>query len=113
MNKPRYTQNIITVIKNNPLLTAQEIHGKLPNIDLVTVYRNLKGLVKKGTIRELSIKKGESVYEYVTDEHQHALCKKCGQIHHIEVDKKKLITALDLKSFVLDDIEINIKGYCK
>jgi Fe2+ or Zn2+ uptake regulation protein len=113
MRKSKYSEKIEEVLKKGVLLTAQQIHEELNDIDLATVYRNLQKLVKDGHIRELSIKKGESIYEYVKDEHQHALCNVCGKVYHVEVDQKKLLSALNLKNFVLEGIEINIKGHCK
>lgn len=117
VNKMRKTKNKEKILqllsKAKKAYTAQEIHKELDAMDLATVYRNLNKFVEEGRIRELRIRKGESIYEINIDNHEHAVCNKCGKLKHINIDKDKLKSTLDLKDFEIEDIEINIKGHCK
>jgi Fe2+ or Zn2+ uptake regulation protein len=112
MKRINNSDKIVAILNNGGVYTAQEVFSELENIDLATVYRNLDKLVKLGVIREILLKKGECVYELRKDDHQHATCNECGKVYHIEVDKIKLLEAIDLKGFQLEDFEVNIKGHC-
>ena len=75
--------NIISSAKKP--LTTSEIEKKLERsadkIDQVTVYRNINIFVKVGILKELSIKKGISHYEYnYGHTHHHIICTDCGTV---------------------------------
>lgn len=102
---------IISLFKDGTLLTANEVSGILPNIDRVTVYRNLAMLVQLGILREVNIRKGISSFELNTDNHQHLICDKCKKIVHVSLDTNKLRDILP-KNILFNNIEINLKGIC-
>lgn len=114
MRKTKNREKILSFLEeNNNAYTAQQIHNELEDIDLATVYRNLNRFAQEGIIKELRINKGESMYEINEDDHDHAVCSKCGKIRHVSIDKQKLKEAIQLSDFEIEDIEINIKGQCK
>lgn len=94
-------------------MSVQTIHEQVPDSDLATIYRNTNRLVDEGIVSELRIKKGESLYEVNKDDHQHAFCKICGKVKHIDIDAGKVFKDLKIEGFEVEDIEITIKGHCK
>lgn len=98
---------------SNKPLSAKEIHSCIKDSDLVTIYRNLAKLVESNNLKELTFKKGESLYEINHDSHQHAICNVCGKIEHIDIDTSDIIRQLKENDFDVDDIEIVIKGKCQ
>lgn len=114
MRKTKTRIKLINFLENaEEAYTAQQIFEQLGEIDLATIYRNLNLFVEEGMVRELRISKGESMYEINEDGHEHATCTECGKVRHIQIDKSKLIEALSLSDFEIEDIEINLKGHCK
>jgi Fur family transcriptional regulator, peroxide stress response regulator len=113
MRETKSRSAILSVLESESILSAQQIHKKLPEFDLATIYRNLKRFVQEGIVRELNMSKEESLYEKVQDDHQHAQCVECGKINHIVIPKDKIMELLDLKDFDVEDIDLYIKGRCK
>jgi Fe2+ or Zn2+ uptake regulation protein len=114
MRKTKTREQILEVLnKNKKAFTAKDIHAQLDGPDLATVYRNLNLFAEEGIVRELRINRGESMYEINEDDHEHAICSKCGKVRHISVDKNKLKELLNLSDFEVENVEINFVGYCK
>lgn len=99
--------------KSKGILSANDIHKKIPEIDLVTVYRNLDLFVKEGLITKVQLDTGESKYEYQKEPHHHALCTECKKIIHFSVPNKKIEDLLGLKDFEIRDISLLVKGRCR
>lgn len=113
MRKTKHKEKLIHFLENaTAAFTAQEIYERIDDIDLSTVYRNLNSFAEEGIVKELRINKGKSIYEINKDSHEHAICSQCGKIRHVYLDKEKLKKQLNLKGFSVDDIEVNIRGYC-
>lgn len=104
---------LLSILGNGGAYTANKLHLQLPEMDLATIYRNLNLFVSEGVIREIRVTKGETMYELVDDDHQHAHCTECGKVYHVKCDKEKVINALDLDDFDVEDIEVYVKGKCK
>ncbi|WKZ30418.1 MAG: transcriptional repressor [Candidatus Dojkabacteria bacterium] len=106
-------QAVMDIFDNGGVYTAPEIAELLPDMDLTTVYRNLKHLITAGYIKELTLSNGVASYESAYENHQHAVCKNCGKVYHLHIDEtqlKKLIPDID---FEVENVEIIIKGHCK
>ncbi len=103
---------ILTVLKkHHGTLSAAEIHARLPEIDLVTVYRNLEVFVADKLVRKLHLGQGtEAVYEYTESPHHHAVCADCQEVIHFTAPDKKIIALLGLKDFEVEELEVTVKG---
>ncbi|MDD5251996.1 MAG: transcriptional repressor [Patescibacteria group bacterium] len=79
--------------------TARELHARLREKNLATVYRNLQALLKKGLLTEVSLRGHEARYELAErPHHAHLVCGKCRRAecvpcpirltasHHLELD---------------------------
>lgn len=107
-------KDILAVLeKTRGTLTAAEIHKKLPDIDLATIYRNLDLFVKEKLIREIHFNKKEAQYEYQNESHHHAVCNECEKIIHFKAPDKKIMKLLGLDDFDVDEIEVTVRGTCR
>lgn len=114
MKTPKYQEQLFKVLENSKEpLTARAIHRLIPDSDLATIYRNVNKLVEEGRVSELRIIKGESLFEINKDNHQHAVCKVCGKVEHVEIDSEEILKNIKIKGFKAEGIEITIKGHCK
>lgn len=93
--------------------TTQEIHAKIPLIDLTTVYRNLEKLCESGYIQKILLPHQEYAYEYTKNKHHHIFCEGCKKIKHVHLSQKTLSLIPELSHLKADSIEIIIKGNCK
>lgn len=106
-------KQILDVLESsNHSYTVQEIASKLEDIDLATVYRSINAFVESGLVRELKLSKTESSYEINNNGHEHALCRDCGKVLHVDIDKKQLLEGINIPGFDIDDVEIVLKGKC-
>ncbi len=84
---------------------------KFSTISYATVYNTMELLKKLGEVKELVLEKGKVHYDPNTELHGHAICKSCGAIFDVPVDKA---FAKDLpKGFTVEDISINFYGICE
>lgn len=105
-------EQILNLFNKGDLLTANDICQKLPNIDKVTIYRNLSLFVSQGDLREVHVQKGITSYEktIVGDNHQHLVCQQCHKVEHIDLktnDLKKILPNINFVGF-----ELNLVGNC-
>lgn len=111
MTKKR--KSILSVLQSHKgTLTAKDVHTKLPSVDLATVYRNLDAFVKEKFITKVHLDTEEAHYEYQKEPHHHAVCSKCDKVIHFTAPDKKLKSALGLKNFEVDSIEVTVRGIC-
>lgn len=120
-NYSKQREIILEVIKNNRTHpTAEEIYilvtKKEPKISRSTVYRNINILVEKGIIEKITITTGPDRYDYLYEEHYHAICKVCGKAFdfYYKFEKDTLISNIKKQTNV--DIDINsitINGICE
>ena len=111
-NYSKQREIILEVIKNNRTHpTAEEIYilvtKKEPKISRSTVYRNINILVEKGIIEKITIATGPDRYDYLYEEHYHAICKVCGKAFdfYYKFEKDNLISNIKKQTNV--DIDIN------
>jgi Fe2+ or Zn2+ uptake regulation protein len=93
-------------------LSVADIHKRLPDIDLVTIYRNLDLFTKEKLIRQVHLGSDEAQYEYQTEPHHHAVCTDCHKVIHFTAPTEKLKKLLQLEGFDVDEIEVTVRGIC-
>ncbi len=120
-NYSKQREAILDVMKQNrEHPTAEEIYTlvleKEPQISKSTVYRNINILVELGEIKKLNMAVGPDRYDYLYQEHSHAICEKCGSIFDFYdvFNKDKLSNEL-LKQIEnnMDINSITIYGICE
>ena len=76
--------------KTHTHTTAEELYNivkkKYPNISKSTVYRNVNILLENNAIRKIKMLSGADRYDYVFQEHYHAICEKCGNVFDFMYD---------------------------
>jgi Fe2+ or Zn2+ uptake regulation protein len=98
--------------------TADELHARIKNADLVTIYRNLQNLVAANLIHEVRFKDGKVRYELARDDHHHHLvCTGCGTVDELEgcgatgLESKVLTQSQNFAS--VDEHSLEFFGTCK
>lgn len=85
---------------------------KVPQLNLATVYRNLKLLVEDKMIATVDLPGSNSRYEPIgLKHHHHFLCYGCDKLFDVEGCPGG-ISALVPKGFQLLDHAITLNGYC-
>jgi len=113
MRQTKHRQTILDLLdQSHHALSAAQIHAALPEINLVTIYRNLEDFVKTGALTKLHFGKQEAVYEKQTAPHHHAICNDCDKVIHFTLDDQKLKKEFSLPGFDIKDIEITVRGKC-
>lgn len=114
MKLTKKRQLILDVLKgHHTALSANDIHKKIPQIDLVTIYRNVDLFTKEKLIKQIHLGAGESQYEYQHEPHHHAVCTDCEKIIHFTAPDAKIKKLLGLEDFEVDEIEVTVRGICK
>ena len=93
-------------------LSAAELHQALPELDLVTIYRNLDLFVKEKLVKRVMLDTTEARYEYQREPHHHALCTDCHKVIHFTALDDAIIKLLGLEGFKVEDLEITVRGTC-
>jgi len=107
------TQILDTLKQHKGTLTAKELHQQLPEIDLVTIYRNLDLFVKEKLITQVNLGGGEVQYEHQHEPHHHAVCNDCERVIHFTAPDKELKKVLGIEDFDIDEIEVTVRGVCR
>ena len=106
-------QHILTVLKEHSgTLSAADISHRLPEIDLVTIYRNLELFVTEKLIKKIHLGLDEAQFEYQHEPHHHAICTSCDKVIHFTAADAKIKKLLQLDDFNADEIEITVRGTC-
>lgn len=89
-----YKNKILTVLEKNHLLSISDIHKKIKGADFSTIYRNVEKLVSEDEIKKVIFDKDNVVYEInnKSDNHDHFLCIKCGDVEEMHISSNKLLT---------------------
>ncbi len=107
-------QSILDTLKRcHGALSAADLHKKLPDMNLTTVYRNLELFVADGLVKKLNLNSDEALYEYAKEVHHHAICTDCDKVIHFTAPDKEIEQMLGLRDFKADSIEITVKGSCR
>jgi Fur family peroxide stress response transcriptional regulator len=113
MRTSQNREKIKNLFEKEHVLSARECHKKLPQMDLATVYRNLKQLAKLGFLKEVHINNEELHYELNSHDHQHLICDNCGNIESVVISEDKINRLLKETNFLIEELELNIHGKCK
>jgi Fe2+ or Zn2+ uptake regulation protein len=107
-------KKILDVLKkHHGVFSAADLHKKIPEIDLVTIYRNLDLFTKEKMIKKVHLKDDEIQYEFQEEPHHHAVCDDCQRVIHFHLDDKKIKKLLKIKDFDIEEVEMIVKGRCK
>lgn len=63
-----------------PEVIYSTIRQEIPSISLGTVYKILDLLTERGLLRRVATSNQAARYDARTDDHHHALCRRCGRI---------------------------------
>ena len=100
-------------------MSVEHIHEatkkSLPKIGIATIYRNIKQLLEAGSIVQLTLPKGEVVYESASLAHHHHFhcqsCDKVFDIHSCPLSKKDIEKVLPI-GFSASFHSITLEGIC-
>lgn len=99
--------------------TADDIYkaleGKFPNMSVATVYNNLRVFKESGLVKELTYGDSSSRFDFVTSEHYHAICERCGKIvdfHYPGLDEVEQL-ASHVTGFKVSHHRLEIYGLCQ
>lgn len=107
-------EQILDVLKAQyGALSAAEIHAKLPELNLTTIYRNLDTFVESGEVKRLQLGGKEAVYEYTDEPHHHAICSQCERVIHFTAPDDEIKELLGITDFQVDELEVTVRGICK
>lgn len=107
-------EQIINVLKSHDgALSAQDLHQRLPGLDLATIYRNLTIFVEDGEVRKLHLNDKEALYEFQSKPHHHAVCSQCYRVIHFTLPEGKIKKLLNLEAFSVEEVELTVKGTCQ
>lgn len=94
-------------------LSVAAIHERLPDIDVVTIYRNLELFAEEKMVRKFHFAGAEAHFEFQSEPHHHAICLDCDKVLHFKAPDKKIIALLNLGDFDAEDLEVIVRGKCK
>ena len=91
-----------------------KVRGKLSNISLGTVYRNLQKLVGEGKLQVLTLGRAQHFDPLVTD-HQHFICEECDQVYDILLNShhRQLLSRMPDSRFTVTSHKLAFFGRCK
>ena len=87
---------IFSVIKSTDTHPAagwvyNELKKDIPDLSLGTVYRNIKLLLKDGTLTFVGVFNGEERYDAIVEPHPHIVCGSCGRVADLPCPSKNTI----------------------
>lgn len=94
-------------------LSASLLHEKLPDIDLVTIYRNLELFAEDKLVKKFHFDGAEAHFEFQHEPHHHAICSECDKVLHFKAPDEKIITLLGLQKFDVAELEVIVRGKCQ
>jgi Fur family transcriptional regulator, ferric uptake regulator len=117
---PKRALILVTLVSSKLPLSVADIIVRLPHdsgIDTVTVYRNLEAFVLAGIVKEYSLKKGVTHYEYKSGHsHHHLVCTDCGVIEDFTIcaanDISKQVLTASKKFRVITSHNFELFGLC-
>ena len=98
--------------------TAEQIYNEVckdhPTISRTTVYRNLDSLAADGEIRKIDTPAGPALYDHITNEHYHIVCRKSRRVFDTDMD---VIDGLQKRvknthGFEIEGYDIFFTGIC-
>ncbi len=111
---------LLDLLRGGEHLTADELYrrakGWEPNINLSTVYRNLRLFTHRGLIDELRFAGGRTCYFELKgpQKHYHAICLACGRtldFNNPMVERVRQAVEAEV-GMVITDVQLSMTGYC-
>lgn len=104
----------------NRHIPFKELHNKLydeiPDIDRVTIYRNIEKFISLGIIQELDLPTKGKVYQYIFEKkvQHYYICKSCGKVNkgHEDLFKKIEQALKDIHDFSKANLSMVFYGFC-
>lgn len=120
-NYSKQREELLLVLKKLRIHpTAEEIYQKLKDSNSTssrgTVYRNLKDLVDENIIWKIPISDGADRYDYPYENHNHIVCKRCGEVQDFNYDfnSKKVLDEIKNQTGMNTRLETIITyGFCE
>ncbi|ERP30672.1 Fur family transcriptional regulator [Chitinivibrio alkaliphilus] len=110
---------IAEILLTHGHLTVDSLYAFLtethPSISLATVYKNIKDMVEKGFVMEVSLPNQKSLFEIHKESHVHTHCRCCGALTDIHYNPLELagdIATLLGDSFSPDSAQLVFQGIC-
>ncbi|TDE98920.1 transcriptional repressor [Occultella glacieicola] len=116
VTRPRVT--VLTVIHEHPHSDAATIIGlvreRIGSCSTQAVYDVLKTLVDADLARRIDLPNSSARYEGLRwDDHQHAVCRRCGSLTDVHVAPNAIpLAEPQAPGFVIDAVEITYWGTC-
>ena len=105
-------KQILDLLQNTKApMSATTLSECFPDMDLVTIYRNLDLFTQEGLVKRLQFD-DEALYEFQETPHHHAICENCQKMIHFSVPEKQLKKLIVLEGFDINSIDITVKGNC-
>ncbi|WP_154796276.1 Fur family transcriptional regulator [Occultella kanbiaonis] len=116
VTRPRVT--VLTVIHEHPHQDAATIVGlvreRIGGCSTQAVYDVLKTLVDADLARRIDLPNSSARYEGLRwDDHQHAVCRRCGTLTDVHVAPGAIPLAVpQAPGFIIDAVEVTYWGIC-
>lgn len=118
MRHSRQRDEILDLVRSRVLdhPTAQQVHdavrGRLPEISLGTVYRNLRQLVEAGELTAV-VNGGALHYDWDLSVHHHLHCDSCGALVDLPLDVgRSLRRQAQAQGHDIHAYDITMRGQC-
>ncbi|MGN1269726.1 MAG: transcriptional repressor [Clostridia bacterium] len=120
-NYSKQREIVLETLKNTSIHPTAEqlyemIHQNNPTISKSTVYRNINILLENKIIRKVKMPTGANRFDYIGEEHYHAICEKCGKVFDFEYcfEKKNLKKTIQNQTGIITNVDsITVYGICE
>ena len=89
-----------------------EASDRMPGISLRTVYQTVNDLVTMGELHALQFAGGSTRFDPNVDDHHHAHCDVCGELHDVYVDHFDSLLVSGFAGFQPERASIGFGGVC-
>lgn len=89
----------------------QSLKKEIPTLSKTTVYNTLKLFKKNNLALAVPTDEDEMHYDIGLVNHMHFVCRKCGHIYDMKIDKPKLQEEMD--GHKIEQYDITMRGICK
>ena len=111
---------VLAEVEGHRHLTAQEVfalaHGRLPGLNVATVYRSLLALTEAGLTEEMVTSADVVRFSLKDPSHQHChlYCRACGKVLEFESTVLASVAAeiLERYGFAIDIPHLTLNGEC-
>lgn len=99
--------------------SAERIYREVKEVNATigfsTVYRTMKLLCEAGLVQERHFGDGETLYELVSDHHDHCICTECGRIIEFENEQIEELqeSVAERFGFRLTSHKMELYGVCR